>query len=250
MVQRFLYGARPYQEVIGFADALATEARRLGAARGHAFGVTIRGEAELLSGDLEAAEEHLSHGVALHRAIGAATGESFALQRLAEAALYRGERERARDRLDQALELARQSDVGFHLLDRIYGTRILLADDPADALWTLEDAREAVRGPLETCPGCRITFAVPAAIGAARAGRLDLAEEYEQQSAYLADVVMRLPAWHAAHDEVRAHVALAHGRGAAVARPLFAAAGQRFRAAGHRLDAARCEAWLQGSGEQ
>jgi len=32
ITQRFLYGARPYPEVIAFADALATEARRLGAA--------------------------------------------------------------------------------------------------------------------------------------------------------------------------------------------------------------------------
>ena len=49
----------------------------------------------------------------------------------------------------------------------------------------MEDAEASVRGPLETCPGCRITFAVPAAIAAARAGELDLAEEHEAQ--------MRLP---------------------------------------------------------
>ena len=48
--QRLLYGARPYADVIAFADAFAAEAERLGAARGRAYAVTLRGEAHLLSG--------------------------------------------------------------------------------------------------------------------------------------------------------------------------------------------------------
>lgn len=102
----------------------------------------------------------------------------------------------------------------------------------------LDDAQDAGRGPLETCPGCRITFAVPAAIAAARARRLDLAEAHAKSCECLANVVMRLPAWHAALHEVHAHVARAQG-GDACAR--FAAAACMFRAAGHRLDALRCE---------
>jgi hypothetical protein len=97
-----------------------------------------------------------------------------------------------------------------------------------------------VRGPLKTCPGCRITFAVPAAIAAARARRLDLAERYEPLVEYLALVVMRLPAWDAALDEVRAHIAWMRGNGDAAAR--FAAAARGFREAGQPLDAARCAA--------
>jgi len=132
-------------------------------------------------------------------------------------------------------------------LDRIYGTRINLhADDPDAALHVMEDASVSVRGPLETCPGCRITFAVPAAIAAARAGELELAEKHEAQCAYLANVVMRLPAWYAAHDEVRGHIAA--GRGAAeesLAR--FAAAAARFREAGHPIDAERCDGWAAQS---
>ncbi|WP_342132323.1 AAA family ATPase [Hydrogenophaga sp. OTU3427] len=246
ITQRFLYGARPYADVIAFANALATEAQRLGAARGHAFGVTLRGEAEWLAGDLAAARTHLREGARLHRAIGGPVGEALALQRLAELHLHEGRRGEARALLDEALDLARQTDIGFHLLDRIYGTRIRLhAHDPAAALHVMEDASESVRGPLETCPGCRITFAVPAAVAAARAGEVALAEQHEAQCAYLADVVMRLPAWHAAHDEVRGHIAAARAtqratqRDEAVAR--FAAAATRFRSAGHPLDAARCE---------
>lgn len=241
MVQRFLYGARPYAEVIGFAQALADEARRLGSPRGEAFGITIRGEAELLSGDLDRAERHLWLGRDQHAAIGAATGESFCWQRLAEVSMARGRLDEARDRLDQALDLARQSDVGFHLLDRIYGTRIALADLQGDGRGALDEAIEAVRGPLETCPGCRITFVVPAAIAAARAGDLDRAEDLLSQSAYLADVVMRLPAWHAAEREVRGHLAEARGSSAATVVAHFATAEAQFRAAGQPLDAQRCK---------
>jgi DNA-binding SARP family transcriptional activator/tetratricopeptide (TPR) repeat protein len=248
ITQRFLYGARPYPQVIAFAEAIAAEARRLGAARGYAFGVTLRGEAELLAGDLDAAEEHLRLGARLHRDIAGATGEAFSLQRLAELELYRGQRDAAQTLLDEALDVARQTDIGFHLLDRIYGTRIALAGhDPAAALHVLEDAREAVRGPLETCPGCRITFAVPAAIAAARARRLDLAEHYEQASEYLANVVMRLPAWYAALEEVRAHLAQARGDDAAAAAG-FLAAARKFAGAGQPCDAARCQSLAAENG--
>ena len=242
ITQRFLYGARPYAEVIAFAHKLTSEAQRIGATRGYAFGITLRGEAELLSGDLQAAREHLREGARLHRAINGPTGEAFSLQRLAEVSLYEGRRDEARALIGEALDVARQTDVGFHLLDRIYGTRILLhSDDPAAALHALEDASASVRGPLETCPGCRITFAVPAAIAAARAGALDLALKHEEQCAYLANVVMRLPAWYAAHDEVRGHIAAARGSNGDDPAARFAAASARFREAGQPLDAARCD---------
>jgi len=242
ITQRFLYGARPYADVITFAGAVAAEAQRLGAARGHAFGVTLRGEAEWLAGDLPAAREHLREGARLHRAIGGSVGEALSLQRLAEVALYEGRRAEARALVDEALDVARQTDIGFHLFDRIYGTRINLhMDDPDTALHVMEDASASVRGPLETCPGCRITFAVPAAIAAARAGELEVADQHESQCAYLANVVMRLPAWYAAHEEVRGHIAVARSPGAGEAVARFAAAAKRFALAGQPLDAQRCE---------
>jgi DNA-binding SARP family transcriptional activator len=245
ITQRFLYGSRPYADVIAFADSLAAEAQRLGAARGHAFAVTLRGVARLLSGQLDAAEQDLMAGGRLHRAIGGATGEALSLQRRSELAMYRGRRDEARGLLDEALDVARQSDVGFHLLDRIYGTRIALASNPDAALCVLEEAEAAVRGPLETCPGCRITFAIPATIAAARAHEMNLAATHERQSEYLANVVMKLPAWYASLHEAHAHVALATGECSA-AREGFAAAAQGFHAAGHALDEARCRELAKG----
>ena len=241
ITQRLLYGARPYPDVIAFADSLAAEAERLGAARGRAFAVTIRGEAKLLAGQLDEADDDLAAGAELHREIAAATGESFALQRRAEVALHRGLRTEAGALLDEALAVARESDVGFHLLDRIYGTRVAAAPDPASALAALEEAEAAVRGPVETCPGCRITLAVPAAIAAARAGDLERAAQWEQAAEYLATVVMRLPAWYAALDEVKGHRAQASGD-AVAACDHFRTAAAGFGASGQPLDEARCSA--------
>jgi DNA-binding SARP family transcriptional activator/tetratricopeptide (TPR) repeat protein len=244
ITQRFLYGSRPYSDVIAFADSLAAEAQKLGAARGHAFAVTLRGEARLLSGQLEAAEQDLIAGGHLHRNLGGATGEALSLQRRAELAMYRGRRDLARGLLDEALDVARQSDVGFHLLDRIYGTRIAITHDSDAALGVLEEAEAAVRGPVETCPGCRITFAVPATIAAAKASETGLAISHLRQSEYLANVVMKLPAWHAALHEARAHVALASGDRVS-AHSNFLQAAQAFLHAGHPLDEARCSAMLR-----
>lgn len=239
MTQRFLYGSRPYDEVIRFADELTAEAERLDAARGRAFGVTLRGEARFLSGRLDPAEADLRAAVGMHRRTGGTTGEAHAVQRLAELAKYTGDEHGARALIHEALSLARTSDIGFHLLDRIYGSRISIATDPDEALAAVEDAEDAVRGPLETCPGCRVHLAVPAAIASARAGDVERAERYAHAVDYLADVVMRLPAWYAARQEVRANVALATGDDEA-ARAAFAGAADGFAAAGHPMDERRC----------
>jgi DNA-binding SARP family transcriptional activator/tetratricopeptide (TPR) repeat protein len=247
MTQRLLYGARPYADVVAFADALAVEADRIGAARGLAFAVTIRGEARLLSGDLDGAQADLQRGAELHRVVGADTGESFALQRLAEVAWSRGDLVGAERLLDEALAIARASGVGFHLFDRIYGTRVALADARGRGLAAVEEAEEAVRGPIETCPGCRITLAMPAAIAAAKAGDLKRADEWLRQAEYLTDVVMRLPAWDAAFLEARGHRAQAGGEShQAVER--FRAAAEGFAAAGHPLDEQRCAALAESLG--
>ena len=239
VTQRLLYGAAPYDEVIGFAESLLEEAERLGAARGRAFAYTLRGEARLLSGELESAKSDLRLARDLHRAMAAPTGEAHALQRLAEAAWYGGDAGAARRLGAEALEVARESSVGFHLFDRIYGTAVTAAVDSDAAVTVVDEAELAIRGPSDTCPGCRITFVVPAAIAAARVGDLERAAGYLSTAESLAEVVMKLPAWDAAVDEARAEVALARGERAAASR-LFAAAGERFAAAGHPLDAHRC----------
>lgn len=244
ITQRLLYGARPYSEVIAFAESLASEAQRLGAARGYAFAKTIGGEAKLLAGRLEDAEVDLAEGERLHHALAAPTGEAFSLQRRAEVALLKGHPAEARALLDDALAMAQDSEVGFHLFDRIYGTRITAATEPDEGLAAVEDAEVSVLGPLETCPGCRITLTVPAAIAAARAGDLERAAQYEKATVFLAEAVMRLPAWYAALDEVRGHIALAEGD-ATTSSDHFSKAADVYRDIGQPFDDARCRALIK-----
>ena len=238
--ERLLYGARPYRQVVEFATSLAVEAQRLGAARGRAFAFTLRGEANLLAGRLAEADVDLAEGARLHHAIGAAAGESLSLQRRAQAALYRQRTADAASLLADALAAARDSNLGHHLLDRIYGTKVALSD-PGRALCVIDEAEISVRGPAETCPACRITFSAPAAIGAARAGDLDRATWYATTSEMLATVMLRQPGWSAAVEEAHAHCALAR-RDLTMARTRFGKAAEAYQLAGQPLDDARCRA--------
>ena len=65
--------------------------------------------------------------------------------------------------------------------------------------------------------------------------------QWEQAVEYLATVVMRLPAWYAAFDEVKGHRAQAGGD-ADAARDHFRTAAAGFGASGQPLDEARCTA--------
>lgn len=239
VTERMLHGGMPGAEIIAFADGLAGEAERIGAARGHAFALTLRGEAEILAGRLDEADRDFAEGARLHGAIGAVAGEALSLLGRAQVATYRGRSELARPFLADALLMARESEVGHHTLDRIYGAMVQAADEPAAGLDLVREAESAIRGPAETCPTCRIAFVVPAAIAAARAGDLERAGHYAQACETALEVIALPPAWHAAVAEVRGCVAHACGH-SGDARAHFERAADGFRAWGQPLDAQRC----------
>ncbi len=241
VTERMLYGGLPSAEVIAFADGLAEEAQRLGAARGHAFACTLRGEALILAGRLDEADRDFSDGARLHGQIGAAAGEALSLLGRAQVATYRGTPELARPHLDHALLMARESEVGHHTLDRIYGAMVSAARDPAQALEVVLQAETAIQGPAETCPTCRIAYIVPATIAAAQAGDLDRARRYAQDCDRALEIVALPPAWHAAVEEARGWVARAEAR-EDDATEHFARAAEGFAAWDQPLDAARCAA--------
>ena len=237
--ERLLHGALPYGEVIAFADSLAAEAERRDAARGVGFAIVLRAMARLLSGRLDEADRDLTAAVALHHEIAAPAGEALALQQRALVALYRGRRADADELLAGALAAARESSLQHHLLDRIYGTRVAAALSPDETLARIDEAEAAARGPGETCPTCRITLAVPAAIAAARAGDVARAIAYAQTAERLTKVIIPLPGKRAEVDELWGHVERAQGNRDG-ARKRFRSACAGFRAAGQPLDEARC----------
>ena len=239
VTERMLYGGLPNAEIIAFADGLAEEAQRIGAARGHAFALTLRGEAMILAGRLEEADRDFAEGARLHSSIGACAGEALSLLGRAQVANHRGRPEHAQPFLVDALLMARESEVGHHTLDRIYGAMVEAAGGPPDGLNVVREAESAIRGPAETCPTCRIAFIVPAAVAAAKAGDLVRAEHYAKACDAALQIIALPPAWRAAVAEVHGHVARAHGR-ADEARSHLRRAADGFAAWGQPLDARRC----------
>jgi DNA-binding SARP family transcriptional activator len=238
--ERLLYGSQPYDEVIAFAQSLGEEAERKGAIRGQGFALTLSGEAKMLSGRLDEAGEDLDRSVQLNRRVGASAGEALALQRRAETYIQQGKPEKAGPLLSQALSVARRSYLAHHLLDRIYGSMIRQEDDNSRALALVEEAEQAVLGPFETCPACRITLEVPAAIAAAHAGDLDRANRHANVVQMLSTMIVPQPGWKAANEEIRGHLAAAtHDMTEAQSR--FLQAAVLYRGAGQPLDAARCD---------
>jgi tetratricopeptide (TPR) repeat protein len=239
VAEYLLYGPMPYGEVIDLAVGLQETAARSGAARAEAFAAALAGEAALLAGRLDDAETFLVEAVDLHRDIGAAAGEGHSLQRLAELHLARGDREGATACLQRAMRLARWSTLALHLVQRVYGTMIMAAPDPATAR-ALVDRAAAETGVEDACTFCQVMLEVPATIACADVGDLDAARahlEVAERSAAMWEGT----AWHAALEEARAHIDAAEGeRGAAAARLGRAADG--FELAGQPLDAARCRA--------
>ena len=240
VTERMLYGGLPNHEIIAFADHLAAEAKRIGAARGHAFALTLRGEATILAGRLDEADRDFAEGARLHGQIGAVAGEALSLLGRAQVAIRRDRPQHAAPFLADALLMARESEVGHHTLDRIYGAMVEAAGDPAAGVRLVREAETTIQGPAETCPTCRIAFIVPAAIAAARGGDPERAHRYLGHCETALEIVALPPAWHAAVAEARGWVA--HGGGRRDdAREHFRRAADGFQTWGQPLDAARCE---------
>ncbi len=233
-----LYGPVPYADVIEMAQNLRARAERFGALRGVAFATSLIGEAALLKGDLDLAQEELERSVGLHREVAAPAGEAHSLQRLAELRLAQGDRGEAQRLLQQALPLARWSLIGMHLMQRIYGTMIVAAPDPMTAR-AIVDRAEATMGVTDRCHFCDVMFAVPATIACADVGDLDEARRRLTEAQQLA-THWDGGAWTAATMEARAHIAAAEGNWAD-ATSLFESAAELFEASGQPLDARRCQ---------
>ncbi|MGZ4582701.1 MAG: tetratricopeptide repeat protein, partial [Nocardioidaceae bacterium] len=244
VAEYLLYGPIPYDEVIDLAQGLRRRAEHHGALRGVAFAMALVGEAALLKGDLDLAERELQEAADLHHDVDAPSGEALSLQRLAEVRLARGDRSGALELLQKALPLARWSMVSMHLMQRVYGTMIVAAEDPAAALVVVERA-EATLGETDRCAFCDVMFAVPATVAYADAGDVEAAERYLAM-AEVSGARWEGSAWDAAVAEARAHLEAARGRDDEFARWIDTAT-RLFEAAGQPLDAARCAALADGS---
>ena len=232
-----LYGPTPYAEILELAAALRDTAERSGVLRAVAFATALRGETALLMGNLDLALTELREAADLHRDIGSAAGEAHSLQRLAEVKLIMGDRAEANRLLHRALPLARFSSIAMHLLQRVYGTMIEAAADPAAAR-AVVDRAEATLGIDDQCTFCSIMLAVPAACACADVGDVDDARRHLREAEKAAHM-WEGTAWQASILDAKAHLAAAEGDVVAAGR-LRAEAAEIFEAFGQPLDARRC----------
>lgn len=162
-------------------------------------------------------------------------GEALSLQRLADAALTVGDDQEARAALSAALVAVQGSLVATrHMLDRIHGTAIRAASDPAVGLEAVDEAARAVRGPAESCPPCSANLTVPAAIACADAGEVERAAGYPAGAERVAGGTRR----------GRVHLA-PRPRRRRGRRSVAGDRRRRHRALGQGLDASHCRRGFQ-----
>jgi tetratricopeptide (TPR) repeat protein len=237
VAEYMLYGPTPYDEVVALAENLRRNADEVGARRATAFAICVAGEAELLAGNLERAQELLEESVALHRELVADTGLAHSLQRLAEVRLASGDRDAAERLGREALVLARWSPLSRHILQRTYGTLIAAAPDLSSALAVVDEAAQVLDGPT-SCMFCQVMIAVPSAIACAAGGRLDEARHH-LAAAELSAMTWEGTAWQGAVTEARACLLRAEGDESGANR-LLATAADLFERAGQPIDVERC----------
>ena len=225
-----LHAGDPYTRLAEFARRLRDHAHTAGARRGEAFGTTLLGEVELMTGDPRAARAHLVEAAALSREVGAIGGEALARARLGEALLDLGERGAAAEQLDEALALAHASSLAEHLVLVVHGPLLRVSEDPAEAL-AVVDRAEALLGEEPQCRFCPVDYYVAAAIVCAGAGDTARAHAFLGRVEEVAGLWNGGP-WAPAAAEARAAVLRAEGETEAATQALrraiagYAAAGQ------------------------
>ena len=230
-----LHSGDPYARLGEFAHRLREHANAAGARRGEAFGLTLLGEIELLTGDIDAARAHLAEAVTLSVQVGAIGGEALARARLGEALLGLGEPSAARAQLEEAVSLAHASSLADHLLYVVHAPLLRVPDDPAEAL-ALLDRAEALLDAEPKCLFCPTDYYIAAATVCARAGEAARAHAFLAHAEHAAGLWKRGP-WSAATAEARAAVLTADGDAPGAADALqravtgYATAGQRRNAA-------------------
>jgi tetratricopeptide (TPR) repeat protein len=233
----FLYAPEGYDAAAEFARQMMEIAEDAGSATGAALALLMLGEAELLAGHLEEAEEHLKGAAEANDREGCISGAALARQRLAEAAVSRGRRYEANRLLGRARSLALRSDLVTHLMVRVFGTMMQAAPDPMKAMAVLRVAEREL-SQMHACEPCSMGYLTSAAEASARVGELDRARSFIAEAERIAGM-WQGGRWTGAVWEARGILRQAEGEGEQ-ARAMFREAAQAFERTGNQSDAVRC----------
>jgi DNA-binding SARP family transcriptional activator len=214
--------------------AIATDAR---STAGRAIATLILGEAELFSGDLEAAEASLDAAERMYEEIAECAGRVIALQRRAEVALARGQKYRAGRIVQKGFRLAESNWLSPHLLLRLQALAVETAGTTARTAEAIQRGdRWLAQGGM--CQPCSMGFRVAAAIALAEAGEVEQTSRRLDEAERLAGMWNGGP-WVAAEWEGRGVQRRAQGQ-TQQAAALFREAASRYAALGRRRDQERC----------
>jgi DNA-binding SARP family transcriptional activator len=247
LAESCLYGPAGHQGMTEYARELLAIADHAGSVQGRALAQFLLGEAELLSGRLDAAHQLLTSAVAQYEQAGATSGQVLAMHRLAETAVASARWKHASWLLQRSLNMAARCWLEPHAVVRIHGTIVAATANPHTATRRAQHAdRELARH--NVCPPCSVSFRVASAIAYARAGRLDQARRGLQAAERVAGLWPG-GAWHAAVWEARGALRQAEGD-AKRAAALYNEAADQFADLGRPLDHDRCRAAAQRSASE
>jgi DNA-binding SARP family transcriptional activator len=236
LAEYFLTGPDGYDIAADFAREMMGIAEQADSATGAALALLMLGEAELLGGKLDEAEDHLKAAMDANDQQGCISGSALARQRLAEAAVKRGRRYEANRLLGRARALANRSDIVTHLLVRVFGTMIQ-ASVPEKSMSVLREA-ERTLSQMRSCEPCSMGYLTTAATTSARNGDLPRARAYITEAERISGMWQGGP-WIGAVWEARGVLRQVEGD-EAQAHAMFREAAEAFELAGNRADANRC----------
>jgi DNA-binding SARP family transcriptional activator len=243
LAEYYLAAPDGYETAASFAREMLKIAEEAGSATGAALAILMLGEAELLSGRIDDAEQHLKVAFHANEREGCISGAALATQRLAEAAVARGRRYDANRLLRRARTLAARSDIRTHLLVRVFGTMIQAAVDPDGAAAVLRTVERELTQ-MRACEPCSMGFLTSAAAAAAHVGDLERARSFVAEAERISGMWQGGP-WAGAVWEARGILRGAEGDDEQ-ARAMFREAADVFARAGNQVDAARCLAAAAG----
>ena len=236
LAEYYLTGPEGYDIAADFAREMMGIAERANSATGAALALLMLGEAELLGGHVDDAEDHLRSAAEANDQQGCISGSALARQRLAEAAVKRGRRYDANRLLGRARALANRSDIVSHLLVRVFGTMIQ-ASAPEKSMTVLREA-ERTLAQMRSCEPCSMGYLTTAATTSARHGDLRRGRAFLEEAERISGMWQAGP-WVGAVWEARGVLRQAEGD-ESQARAMFREAADAFERSGNHADSDRC----------
>jgi DNA-binding SARP family transcriptional activator len=184
-----VHGDDPYQKAQEFIETVAEHATAVGDLRCVAVCHYALGSMAYLRGHLEPAAQNLARALELNRRIGSSAGVAYTLARQASLSTAQGDAETGWTLVQQGLEVARQTAVWDHCLQRLYGTGIwnrLEVGDLSNAGELVETAKR-MEEERRMCTVCSLQLYPALASFHLASGDLETAWAYTEKAQQLAE---------------------------------------------------------------